>query len=40
MGATAANYDHSGWLSIFRANFSDERETLYRNRGAGEFEDI
>ncbi|HEY3440740.1 MAG TPA: CRTAC1 family protein [Paludibaculum sp.] len=40
MGATAADYDHSGWLSIFRTNFSDERETLYRNRGAGEFEDI
>lgn len=40
MGATAADYDHSGWLSIFRTNFSDERETLYRNRGEGEFEDI
>ena len=39
MGATAADYNHSGWLSIFRTNFSDERETLYRNRGKGEFED-
>jgi hypothetical protein len=40
MGATAADYDHSGWPSIFRSNFSDERETLYRNRGNGEFEDL
>lgn len=39
MGASAADYDHSGWLSIFRTNFSDERETLYRNRGGAEFED-
>ena len=39
MGATAADYNHSGHLSIFRSNFSDERETLYRNRGKGEFED-
>jgi enediyne biosynthesis protein E4 len=40
MGAAAADYDHSGWPSIFRSNFSDERETLYRNRGKGEFEDL
>jgi hypothetical protein len=39
MGASAADYDHSGHLSIFRTNFSDERETLYRNRGEGQFED-
>ena len=39
MGAAAADYNDSGWLSIFRTNFSDERETLYRNRGRGDFED-
>jgi len=39
MGATAADYMHTGWQSIFRSNFSDERETLYRNRGEGQFED-
>ena len=39
MGATAADFAHTGALSIFRSNFSDERETLYRNRGKGEFED-
>jgi hypothetical protein len=40
MGATAADYDHSGRLSIFRSNFSDERETLYQNRGDGQFDDV
>ena len=40
MGATAADYLHAGWQSIFRTNFSDERETLYRNTGKGEFEDV
>ena len=39
MGATAADFSHAGWLSIFRTNFSDERETLYRNNGKAEFED-
>jgi hypothetical protein len=40
MGAAAADYDHDGWLDIFRTNFSDERETLYRNRGNGDFDDV
>ncbi len=40
MGATAADTNHSGGLDIFRSNFSDERETLYRNRGTGDFEDV
>jgi hypothetical protein len=40
MGAAAADYDGDGWLDIFRSNFSDERETLYRNRGKGEFDDV
>jgi hypothetical protein len=39
MGATAADFNHSGAISIFRTNFSDERETFYLNRGKGEFQD-
>ena len=39
MGVAAADYDANGWPDIFRTNFSDERETLYRNLGKGEFED-
>jgi hypothetical protein len=39
MGAAAADFDGDGKLDIFRSNFSDERETLYRNRGAAEFDD-
>jgi hypothetical protein len=40
MGVTAADYLHDGLLSIFRTNFSDELETLYRNQGKGEFQDV
>lgn len=40
MGVTAADYDGSGHPSIFRTNFSDEFETLYRNRGNGTFDDV
>lgn len=40
MGADAGDYDGSGRLSLFRSNFSDEMETLYRNRGKGNFDDV
>lgn len=39
MGVTSADYLHTGLAAIFRTNFSDEMETLYRNRGNGEFDD-
>ena len=39
MGATSADYDGDGKPDIFRSNFSDERETLYHNRGGGDFDD-
>jgi len=40
MGVAAADYLHEGIPSIFRTNFSDELETLYRNLGKGEFQDV
>jgi hypothetical protein len=40
MGVGSADYDGSGHFSIFRSNFSDEMETLYRNRGDGNFDEV
>ena len=40
MGIDAADYTGDGHVSIFRTNFSDEFETLYRNRGNGIFDDV
>jgi hypothetical protein len=40
MGVAAGDYDGDQILDIFRTNFSDERETLYHNRGGGEFDDV
>lgn len=40
MGVDAADYSGDGHPSIFRTNFSDEFETLYRNRGGGIFDDV
>ena len=40
MGVAAGDYDGDGLPDIFRSNFSDERETLYRNRGSGQFDDV
>ena len=39
MGAAAADFDRDGHDDIFRTNFSDERSTLYWNRGDGDFDD-
>jgi hypothetical protein len=40
MGVTAGDYRADGHQSIFRTNFSDEFETLYRNRGDGNFDEV
>jgi hypothetical protein len=40
MGLDAASYDGRPTLSIFRTNFSDEFETLYRNRGDATFDEV
>jgi hypothetical protein len=39
MGAAAADFNGDGRLDIFRTNFSDERSTLYLNRGEGDFDE-
>lgn len=40
MGVAAADYDHDGWLDIFKTNFSDDTPTLYRNQKDGTFADV
>ena len=40
MGLAVGDYDGDGLLDIFRTNFSDEHETLYHNRGGGQFDDV
>jgi hypothetical protein len=40
MGATAADYDGDGFLDIFKTNFSSDTNTLYRNRGNNNFDDV
>ena len=40
MGVAVADYAGEGRLSLFRSNFSDEMESLYHNRGDGNFDDV
>ena len=40
MGLAESDYNGDGHPSIFRTNFSDEFETLYHNRGDGNFDDV
>ena len=39
MGVVAGDLDRNGADDLFRTNFSDERSTLYANRGGGHFDD-
>ncbi|MEN3334004.1 MAG: enediyne biosynthesis protein [Blastocatellia bacterium] len=40
MGVSAGDYNHDGWLDIFKTNFSGDTSTLYRNTGKAVFEDV
>ncbi len=40
MGVDAGDYTDEGHESIFRTNFSDEFESLYKNHGDGVFDDV
>jgi enediyne biosynthesis protein E4 len=40
MGVTWGDYDHTGRLSMFITEFADQPNTLYRNQGSREFEDV
>lgn len=39
MGVVVGDLDRNGADDLFRTNFSDERSTLYANRGEGNFDD-
>ncbi|MCA9208405.1 MAG: CRTAC1 family protein [Planctomycetales bacterium] len=40
MGLAVGDYDGDGWLDIYSTHFYEESNTLYRNLGAGVFEDV
>jgi len=40
MGVAIGDYNHSGRPSIYVTNFADEYDTLYRNNGDWEFDDV
>ena len=40
MGSTAADFDGSGHLGLFKTNFSDDTSTLYHPDAAGTFTDV
>ena len=40
MGVAAGDYDHDGWLDLFRTNFAGETPNLYRNNRDGTFTDV
>jgi len=40
MGVDVADYDHSGWPSLAKTNFSDDANNLYHNDSDGQFTDM
>jgi len=40
MGVTVGDYDHKGRFDIFKTNFDDDYDTLFRNEGHNSFTDV
>jgi hypothetical protein len=40
MGVAIGDYNHTGRPSIYVTDFADEYDTLYRNHGDWEFDDV
>ncbi|MEK6260408.1 MAG: CRTAC1 family protein [Planctomycetota bacterium] len=40
MGVAVGDYDRNGWLDLYVTHFEGEWNTLYRNLGAANFEDV
>lgn len=40
MGLAIGDYLHNGYPSVFITNFADEHDTLYRNNGSWNFDDV
>jgi enediyne biosynthesis protein E4 len=40
MGVAVGDYDLDGHLDLFKTNFADDTNVLYRNDGKGDFEDV
>jgi hypothetical protein len=40
MGVTVGDYDHQGRFDIFKTNFDDDYDTLFRNDGHNSFTDV
>ena len=39
MGVTAGDFNHDGWMDIFKTNFAGDTSNLYQNNGKGGFEE-
>jgi hypothetical protein len=40
MGVAVGDYDRNGWLDVYITHFTNEWNTLYRNRGPAGFQDV